>query len=351
MKNIKIAGREVGNDEPCFIIAELAQAHDGSLGFAHSYIDAVASVGVDAIKFQTHIASAESTKDEPFRVNFSYEDATRYDYWKRMEFTAEQWRGLAKHCEDVGIVFLSSPFSVEAVDLLEKIGMPAWKVGSGEINNPVILQAMAKTGMPILLSSGMSNWAEIDRSVVEIKETGVPLAIFQCTSKYPTPLVDVGLNIIGKMLSKYDVPVGLSDHSGSTFPALAAMSNGVNLLEVHVVFDRDMFGPDAKASITLKQLSDLVEFRNSFYILDQNPVDKDEMAVELSEMRKLFNKSIVLTKSMKQGDVIDRDVLTVKKPGTGLPADKIGNCIGRKVNRSLSKGHILQWNEIDDSHE
>lgn len=348
---LEISSKRIGVDEPCFIIAEIAQAHDGSLGIAHSYIDAVAEAGADAIKFQTHIAAAESSLDEPFRVKFSYEDATRYDYWKRMEFTEDQWSGLSKHCEDVGLVFLSSPFSVEAVDLLEKTNMPAWKVGSGEVNNPVILDAMVATGKPILLSSGMSNWDEIDRSVNKIKKTETSLAILQCTSKYPTQFIDVGLNVIEEMRNKYDVPVGLSDHSGSIFPALAAIASRTNLIEIHIVFDRNMFGPDSKASITLEQLKDLVDFRNSFYVMNQNPVDKDKMAENLSEMRNLFNKSVVLSKAIQKGGVITRDVLTVKKPGTGLRAERIEECVGKRAKQDLSKDHVLRWEDLEDNYE
>ena len=144
------------NSTRCMVIGEVSQSHDGSLGMAHAFIDAIAKAGADAVKFQTHIAAAESTPQEPWRVKFSKQDASRYDYWKRMEFTSEQWQGLADHAQEKGLIFLSSPFSVEAVGLLERIGMPAWKVASGEVNNKVLLDAMLKTRKPILLSSGMS---------------------------------------------------------------------------------------------------------------------------------------------------------------------------------------------------
>lgn len=348
---IKIGDKDIGFEEPCFIIAEIAQSHDGSLGLAHSYIDVVAEAGADAIKFQTHIAEAESSRDEPFRVKFSYEDATRFDYWKRMEFTEDQWNGLAKHCDDVGIIFLSSPFSVEAVDLLEKLNVPAWKVGSGEVNNPIILNSMIATGKPILLSTGMSNWAEITKSVTEIKQTQTPLAIFQCTSKYPTEITEVGLNVIKEMSANYDVPIGLSDHSGSISPAIAAIANGVNLVEIHVVFDCNMFGPDAKASITIKQLKELVEFRNSFHLMVKNPVNKDKMAEDLSEMRSLFNKSIVMSRLVQEGSLITKEDLTVRKPGTGLSAEMIDECIGKVANKNLKKDHFLKWDDLEGKHD
>ena len=133
-----------------YIIAEISQNHDGSLGQAHAFIDAVAGTGVDAIKFQTHIAEAESTPEEPFRVKFSYEDKTRYDYWKRMEFTPAQWERLQGHAQEAGLDFLSSVFSVEAFEMLESIGMPAWKLGSGEVYNKYLVEKMVKTGKPIL---------------------------------------------------------------------------------------------------------------------------------------------------------------------------------------------------------
>ena len=347
-KTITIAGRRVGYGMPCFIIAELAQAHDGSLGIAHSYIDAVAATCADAIKFQTHIADAESTSDEPFRIKFSYQDATRYDYWRRMEFIDSQWSGLAEHCADVGLIFLSSPFSVEAVKLLDKLGMPAWKVGSGEVNNPVILEAMIKTQKPILLSSGMSDLKELELSVQRITKSGSDLALFQCTSKYPTSFSDVGLNVIDELRKRFQVPVGLSDHSGTVFPGLAAMARGADILEVHTVFSRSMFGPDTAASLTLEELKELVTARNAFHEMFQHPVDKDVMAKELVQSRQLFNKSVSLKKNMSEGAILTDDVLTVKKPGTGIPAERLSDCIGKRLTTDVPNDRVLNWKDIED---
>ncbi len=155
---IRIADRTVGAGQPCFVVAEVGQAHDGSLGACHAYIDAAARAGVDAVKFQTHIANEESSPDEPWRVKFSPQDETRFAYWKRMEFPAAAWAGLAQHAADKGLIFLSSAFSTAAVELLEKLGMPAWKVASGESTSLPLLRRMALTGKPVLLSSGMSPW-------------------------------------------------------------------------------------------------------------------------------------------------------------------------------------------------
>jgi len=341
-----ISGKKVGKQEKCFIIAEIAQAHDGSLGIAHSYIDAVAETGADAIKFQTHIASAESTKDEPFRVNFSYEDSSRYDYWARMEFTNEQWQGLAEHCHKVGLIFLSSAFSVEAVGILDKIGMPAWKVGSGEVNNPSIISAMMETKKPLLLSSGMSSWNEIEKAVGLIVDRDIPLALFQCTSKYPTPLEDVGLNIISEMKQRFDVPIGLSDHSGTIYPSTAALAQGVDIIEVHVVFSKQMFGPDTQASLTMDQLTNLCEIRDSFHKMKMSPVDKDKMSIELKSLRNLFTKSVALRENLPAGTVLGLNMLTVKKPGTGIPAEKISECVGKVLLSDKPSDSILIWDDL-----
>ena len=169
----------------CFVIGEVGLAHDGSLGYAHAFIDEVARAGADAVKFQTHIAEAESTPSEPFRVAFSRQDASRYDYWKRMEFTESQWRELASHASERGLVFLSSPFSVEAVELLTRVGMAMWKVPSGEIGSVALLDAMISTGRPVLLSSGMSDLRELDAAVERVRRAGLPLAVLQCTTAYP----------------------------------------------------------------------------------------------------------------------------------------------------------------------
>ncbi|MBI4236519.1 MAG: N-acetylneuraminate synthase family protein, partial [Chloroflexi bacterium] len=166
---------------PCVVIGEVAQTHDGSLGLAHAFIDAIASAGADAVKFQTHIAAAESTPSEPWRVKFSPQDETRYAYWRRMEFTEEQWRGLKRHAEERGLLFLSTPFSLEAVELLERVGVAAWKVGSGETGNIPMLQRMLRSGTPVLLSTGMSPLAEVDAAVEQVKARDVPLAVLQCT--------------------------------------------------------------------------------------------------------------------------------------------------------------------------
>lgn len=330
------------------VIGEVALSHDGSLGLAHAYIDVIARCGADAVKFQTHIASAESTTREQFRVQFSRQDATRYDYWQRTSFTPEQWAGLAQHANERNIAFLSTPFSLEACELLERIGVSAWKVGSGEVSNIPMLQYMAMTGRPIWLSSGMSSWQELDRSVAAIRQHTTDLVVFQCTTAYPCPPELTGLNVIADIRNRFKCPVGLSDHSGTIYPGLAAVALGATHLELHVTMSRDMFGPDVPASVTTNEFTKLIEGVRFLEKALASPVDKDGFAESAAPLRKLFSKSLVAARRLRKGEILTASDVAFKKPGDGIPAGDIDQFIGRKLladlepNDALMPHHIAQ---------
>jgi N-acetylneuraminate synthase len=343
---MKIAERQIAAGGATFIIAEVAQAHDGSLGYAHAFIDAAAKAGADAIKFQTHIASAESTLDEAFRVPMSGQDATRYDYWRRMEFTPDQWRGLAAHAAEKRLIFLSSAFSVEAVELLAGLGMPAWKVGSGEAFNTTLIDAMLAKGGPILLSSGMSTWQDLSRMVDYVIGKGCEIGLFQCTTRYPTALEHVGLNVLEEMRRRFDVPVGLSDHSGTPWPALAAMSMAADFLELHVTFDRGMYGPDVSSSVTFADLAMLAEANQSLATMRANPVDKDAAASQLAQTKALFTKSVSLVRDLPAGTLLAADMLTLKKPAGGMLPDELPQLVGRRLSRDVTAKRLLRPDDL-----
>lgn len=335
----------------CLIVGEVAMAHDGSLGLAHAYIDAIAAAGADAVKFQTHIAAAESTPSEPFRVKFSKQDERRYDYWKRTEFTAEQWRGLADHCQAKNVAFLSSPFSVEAVELLDPLGVPAWKVGSGEVGNVQLLDRMIRTGKPVILSSGMSGLSELDAAVERAKSGGVGVAVMQCTTAYPCPPERVGLNMIPVLRTRYGVPVGLSDHSGTIYAGLAAATIGVKVLEIHVTMNRAMFGPDVRASITLDELRQLVDGVRFIETMKTSPVDKDAVAKEMQPLRDIFTRSVVARADLPAGTVLRAEHLAAKKPGTGIPGGKLPDLIGRRLRHAVVTDQLLRDDDLVDPRE
>jgi N-acetylneuraminate synthase len=323
------------NSNRCLIIGEVAQSHDGSLGMAHAFIDAVANSGADAIKFQTHIAAAESTPQEPWRVKFSLQDSSRYDYWKRMEFTEEQWQGLANHAKDRGLIFLSSPFSNEAVELLIKIDVPAWKIASGEVSNKPLFDRILQTNLPILLSTGMSTIEEIDNVAKRIQNARVELVVMQCSTAYPCPPEKIGLNMIPFFRERYGCAVGLSDHSGTIYAGLAAATIGIEALEVHVALSREMFGPDVPASVTSAELKQLVEGVRFIEKMRGNPVNKDAFAEDAAPLRRLFTKSIVASMDLKKGIILEEKHLSIKKPGTGLPAERFADLIGKRLLRDV----------------
>jgi len=336
---MKINNFDIGPGHPVFVIAEVGQAHDGSLGQAHAYIEAIAKAGAHAVKFQTHIADAESSSEEKFRINFSYEDKTRYDYWKRMEFTPEQWAGLKKYADDRGLVFLSTPFSFEAVDLLRKLSMPAWKIASGETDNIPMITEMARDGMPLLLSTGLSDWSDVESAVNFIKSQGNDYGVFQCTSAYPCPSEEIGLNVIGELRGRFGCPVGLSDHSGDIYSSIAAVALGADIIELHAVFSKHCFGPDTNASVSIEDLARVVEGCRYIRSAIQNPVDKDALAASNSHLRTAFGKSLYAARNLESGAILTNNDVWLKKPATGILAKNLGDFLGRRIKAGVAQHH------------
>ena len=329
------------------VIGEVAQAHDGSLGMAHAFIDAIAAAGADAVKFQTHIAEAESSPAEPWRIRFSPREESRYEYWKRMEFSESEWLGLRRHADECGLWFLSSPFSAEAVALLARVGVAAWKVASGEAANPLVLEPIAALGQPVILSTGLSPLTETDRAVARLQGQGVPLAVLQCTTAYPCPPERIGLNLITGLRERYGCAVGLSDHSGTIFPTLAAAALGAEVFEVHVTLSREMFGPDVTASVTTAELAELVRGVRFIDGMLAHPVDKDLVARELEPLRRTFTKSLVARVPLRRGTVLEREHLTARKPGTGIPADQLEAVLGSRLRRDVAADAALAEADLD----
>ncbi len=334
---------DITGERPYFI-AEIGNSHDGSLGIAHAFIESCANSGADAVKFQTHIAKFESTINEKFRIKFSQQDTTRYDYWKRLEFTADQWAGLKKHANSVGLDFLSSPFSRQAINLLAKIGVDVWKVSSGEISAPDMLTELAKRKDPLIVSTGMSDYEEINTVVKLLRERDVIFGLLQCTTMYPTPLRYVGLNVIHELRKRHNCIVGLSDHSGSLAPATAAIARGCKLIELHVTFDRNMFGPDQSSSLNFSELRQVKKFSEDLFEMDTNHYDKDEIAVELQNVKSLFGKSLSLLHPQSAGTIITDEMLIFKKPAGGLTNKKL--LIGKKLIQDTKEDKLLELTDV-----
>ena len=321
-----------------FIIAEVGSTHDGSFGNARAAIDVVADCGADAVKFQTHIAEAETIRGAPTPSYFRGEP--RYDYFRRTGFTREQWKELKAYTEEKGLVFMSSPFSEAAVDLLQEIGMEVWKIPSGEVTNLPMLEKIARTGKPVLLSSGMSSWAEVDEAVETIVRHHRRLTVLQCTTEYPCPPEEVGLNVMVEMKERYGLPVGLSDHTLPNYAIFAAVALGASAVEKHVTLSRRLYGSDARHSAEPEQFADLVRGIRDIEAMLAAQVDKSD-AKRFAEMKDVFQKSVVAVVDIPKGAVIQGTMLGIKKPGTGIPAKRFGDVVGKRSLRAIKADTVL----------
>lgn len=328
------------------IIAEVGSVHDGSFGNARCLIELAAEYGADVVKFQTHIASAETLRDAPMPPYFKGEP--RYTYFERTAFSPEQWQALKAHCDEKDVSFLSSPFSIEAVNLLEKIGTPSYKIPSGEVTNLPLLEVIAQTGKPVLLSSGMSSWVELDEAVNVILHYHDRLTILQCTSEYPCPYEQVGLNVMLAMKERYRLPVGLSDHTLTNYAVFAAVTLGASVVEKHLTFSRAMYGSDAIHSLEPVEFADLVQGVRAIESMLANPVDKGD-AARFSVMKETFEKSIVSVVDVPTGTVLTEAMIGFKKPGTGIPAKRIDKVIGKRVRRYIPKDTLIREDDLADT--
>ncbi|MGH7380730.1 MAG: N-acetylneuraminate synthase family protein [Candidatus Methylomirabilales bacterium] len=317
--------------------------HDGSFGNARRLIDVAAECGADVVKFQTHIASAETLRDAPMPPYFTGEP--RYEYFERTAFSLAQWEALKAHCEGLQVEFLSSPFSVEAVELLEKIGVSRYKVPSGEVTNLPLLEVIAGTGKPVLLSSGMSNWAELDAAVNTILRHHDRLTVLQCTSEYPCPYERVGLNVMTQMRERYKLPVGLSDHTLTNYAAYAAVVLGASVIEKHFTLSRHMYGSDAKHSLEPPEFAEMVRGIRAIETMLANPINKEDVTGH-KEMKEAFEKSLVAVTDIPAGARLTREMIGIKKPGTGIRAARLHEVLGKRTTRRISAETVLMPTDI-----
>lgn len=332
--------------EKVLIIAEVGSVHDGSFGNAQRLIDVAAKCGADAVKFQTHIAAAETLRDAPMPPYFAGEP--RYEYFERTAFSLEQWQALKARCEESDVEFLSSPFSIEAVELLKEVGVTRYKVPSGEVTNLPLLKVIAQMGKPILLSSGMSSWAELDEAVNTILACHNQLTVLQCTTEYPCPYEQVGLNVMLKMRERYKLPVGLSDHTLTNYAAFTAVVLGASVIEKHFTFSRHMYGSDAKHSLEPTEFTDLVRGIRAIETMLGSKVDKDDVA-RFVTMKATFEKSVVSLVDIPEGTLIAKSMIGIKKPGTGIPAKRFGEIVGKRARRRIPKDALIREEDLTDA--
>lgn len=325
-------------------IAEIGQAHDGSIGMAHSYIESLKGTKITSLKFQMHIAEAESSIHETFRTNFSYEDKTRFDYWKRMEFTEEQWAGLKTHCEDLGFEFLVSPFSIAALNLLEKFKVKRIKIGSGETSNYLLMDQVKSRGIDIILSTGMDSIEDISNNISRISCDN--LSVLHCTTAYPTNKKNYFLNRIRELKNLYGdrCKIGFSDHSGDPLVLAAGLGQGAEILEYHVVFDKNSFGPDSSSSIEVRDLHNISNSLNNIY---ESFNYQFTSTVETKRNKNLFGKSLCVNQNLKEGHKLEIKDLESKKPGNmGISAKDYTKVVGKTLNKDLNQYSFLTLEDL-----
>lgn len=319
------------------VIAEIGSVHDGSFGNAKKLIEAAAAAGADVVKFQTHIAEAETLPNAPAPAYFKAEP--RMEYFRRTGFSIPQWKELKAHAVEHKVGFLSSPFSEAAVDLLEEVGVDSYKIPSGEVSNIPLLERVAATGKPCYLSSGMSDWNELDAAVAALRPGG-PLCVMQCSSAYPCPPERVGLNVITEMAERWRLPIGYSDHTLGPAAAVAAVAVGATAVEKHFTFSTLMYGSDAKHSMEPKEFRDMVSWLREAAAMRDHKVDKSDIA-PYRDMKRIFEKSVVTAEALRKGVKIERAHLSFKKPGDGIPAAHWRQVAGRTAIRDLPADHKI----------
>lgn len=343
MKTIHIAGRTIGPGHPCFVIAEAGVNHNGDLALARQLVDAAADAGADAVKFQTFKAEQLAVENAPkaeYQRRVTDASESHLAMLRRLELSEEAHRDLIEHCVRRKILFLSSAFEEESADLLDRLGLPVFKIPSGELTNLPFLEHVARFGKPLILSTGMATEPEVAEAASAIRKTGNDqIILLQCTSAYPANPADVNLRAMQTMSERFGVPVGYSDHTLGIHVALAAVALGACIVEKHFTLDRFLPGPDHQASADPSELAALVcGIRDVQKALGNG---HKEPAVSERNTADVARKSLVAERDINAGMVITRKMLVARRPGTGIPPSELEDVVGHRVKRNIAKGTIL----------
>lgn len=342
MKNMTINSITIGTNCKTFIIAEACDNHMGNVETAKEMCRQAKLAGADCIKFQHHLPDEEMLKDVPMSSNF---DIPLYEFLKLHALTLEQHVELLQYCKEIGILYLCTPFSLKAACELNEIGVAAFKIGSGEMTDIPTLKEIAKFGKPMIISTGMSTMEEIRRTYDVLVKTGVDFAFTNCLSEYPPKYEDVNLNVIGIMKREFpEAVIGHSDHTPDLYTSYAAVALGANLIEKHVILNKQTPGPDQSVSIDFEDLYHLVDgIRKIELSLGNRKVIHENEKV----IREWAFRSIVALVDIKQGDIITQDMIWSKRPGTGIPSYKMQDVIGKKAKVDITCNTLIKWEDIE----
>lgn len=348
VQNIKIGNKMVGEGYPVFVIAEAGVNHNGDITIAKKLVDIAKKAGCDAVKFQTFKTENIITKTAP-KAKYHLETTDPKDSWynllKSQELDKNAHYELSEYCKNSKIIFLSTPYDEESADLLEKLDVPAFKVASTDANNIPFLKYLAGKKRPIILSTGMCTLKEVAESVKAIRDAGCDnLALLHCTANYPAKLEDTNLRAMLTMKDKFKVLVGYSDHTLSGINSIAAISLGAVIFEKHITLDKTLPGPDHRSSLNPQELKKLVNnIRDTQKAL--GTMHKKPTASERDNRRKL-RKSILARVDIPRGEVVTHEMLSIKRPGTGIPPGEIHKVLGKKAKISIKKDTVIKMEYI-----
>ena len=338
-----VAGRKVGPGHPCFIIAEAGVNHNGDPQLAHRLVDAAVEAGADAVKFQTFTTERVISRDAPkanYQVETTGTEESQFDMVKALELPREAFAQLMAHCQERNILFLSTPFDHESIDLLAGLGVEAFKIASGEITNLPLLEHVARNGKPMFVSTGMANIGEVETAVRTIEQAGNPdKVLLHCVSNYPAAPADVNLRAMDTMARAFGVPVGYSDHTLGLEVPLAAVALGASVIEKHFTLDRSMTGPDHRASLEPDELARMVSGIRT--VQESLGHGRKEPAASEANTSSVARKSLVAARDLTAGTVLTEDMIDIKRPGHGLPPSVRLNLVGRTVRIDVAEDNLL----------
>lgn len=343
----RIDGRTVGGANPCYFIAEIGLNHNGSLEIAKKLIDAAAEAGASAVKFQKRdvdslaIGSVLDAEDGRFPEFGSTYRAIREHH----EFDEDGYRELILYSQERGLTFLCTPFDLKSLRFLERFDLPAYKIASHSVTNLPLLEGVADTGKPVIMSSGMCTWDELDRAVDVMRAAGIPLALLHCVSSYPQPDEESNLGLIGELRNRYRVPVGYSGHELDSLVTLVAVGLGASLVERHITLDSGMTGFDHKLSVEPEALVELL--RNIRRVESMKLSMEKRVSEQEMKTRVKYHVSIVSERDIAAGETITREMLTLKNPGAGLPATAFPDVVGRQARVAIRADSLLSLEDLE----
>jgi N,N'-diacetyllegionaminate synthase len=349
LSDFVLAGRAIAPGRPVFVIAEAGVNHNGDAAMARALIDAAADSAADAVKFQTFRTSALTSRTAPkaaYQIEATGAGESQSEMLMRLELSTETLRALQAHAAARGIVFFSTPFDEASADTLAALGVPMFKIPSGEITNLPLLRHIAAKGKPIILSTGMSTLDEVAQALAAIGDVAdVPVAILHCVSAYPAPVGEVNLRAMDALRDRFGRPVGLSDHTLGLEIALAAVARGAAIVEKHLTLDKNLPGPDHRASLEPAEMAALVHgIRNVEAALGDGV--KRPMPSEL-DTRRVARKSLVAARALRAGEELVKDAVAVKRPGTGISPAELERALGRRVRRDLAADDVIDWTALE----